>query len=196
MKFWILELLSAVLLYVAIVVGPIFPIWLAIVISLALLIYGLASKGAFNGQEMLQALRDSGYSPSSIPVYLLEQLEFRDIALGVVFYAVAVIAALGTMMFAVTKVSLFTLIMAGVAADAVSVLGGMVESAGYLAGIVPGVVISALEGLLCFFIVSIIVGGLLGALLGGLAGVIAMIPGPIPLNTVSFVGLKMLLGGR
>ena len=106
--------------------------------------------------------------------------------------AVVILEVIGLTLIAIsafTAVSYSQLIISGILIDGMILLLG-------LPNLIPiiGFFIDALESFIAYFIVNTIIGGIPGLILGFLAAFIVIIPGPIPLVTITFLVIKILLG--
>jgi len=156
--------IALVILLLAILAGPIFPVPLAVIIDLILYIVLRATDKVepFKGKDL-------------IPM----------IFLTIIVLFIGSFLAFGT---ALAVAPFWKILLIGIIADAVSYLTGLVDWA-----FPVGLLISILAGLFIWIVSVLLVGGVVGSILGALALIIIALPGPIPLVTVSFVVLKLLI---
>ncbi len=120
-------------------------------------------------------------------VGLIRKPGIIDLALApiVIVLLSIVLAAFTLKEFAALSFGL--ILAAGIISDIISVIEGGFE-------LIPvfGFIISLITSVLVFFLVSTVIGGLPGIILGSIASTIILIPGPIPLVTISFVLIKLI----
>jgi len=132
--FWVYALVSGIILYAAIVLGPFFPIPAALVIISFIVFLGLKREG-FDVLPYVDEVVEKRDLKSPILKFALS----KEGMVLLLFLGGAVILAMVTGVAAAVSVPWKTLIMAGLVADVVSVFFGFLETGGYLSGFVPGV---------------------------------------------------------
>lgn len=121
---------------------------------------------------------------------ITKEFRARD---GIIVFFVFLMTSLlyaGFVGYSFITIPLWKLVVIAVVADIIAFGLGWLAAAGYAAGFIGGVIIDLFTAIIVFIGVSYFVGGgIQGVILGSLAAIGALIPGPIPVTTITFLAL-------
>jgi len=156
--FWIAWILVLLNIALGLFLPLIYPVFVAIIVSVIVLVVSV-SKGFV--------------APPSF-------LDFILVPLITVSFMVGILSA---GVFAIAKVPLSTLIIAGLIADVIAFSTGFVPLFGDFFG-------GVFNAVLVFIIINQVAGGVTGIFLAFIAFLLTMLPGPFPLVTIGFLAIR------
>ena len=155
---WVVVAIAIAMIYVAVLAGPLVPIYATILAVIALIKF-LDTKG------------------------LVKEFTMKDFGLIMLIGTISVVTLLGLEILAFASVNIWTLLLIGIVLDIITVMLGSIP----VIGDVMSAIVVAIVGIILTFL---LVEGVFGGLIVGMAVIFAMLPGPIPLTTISLVGIK------
>lgn len=154
----------------AVLAGPFYPVPLGVILSIGL--FYLAVRLEWTPYK-IEFTRD--YKK------LISQFKFEDLLAMFLITVFFIFIGLAFGLWSFYGVPWWKIILVGILIDVIIYFTGMIPFVGDVVG-----------ALLTFIICILIIGGLPGIILSAIAVSIALIPGPVPLVTVSFILIKIV----